>query len=72
MPRSTGRAGLDGLTAHETADELGFDKMAIQPRLSELRRKGRIIDSGRRRDNATSGKRAIVWVAADLAEAGAG
>ena len=55
-------AGLDGLTAHEASDALAFDRVAIQPRLSETRRKGRIVDSGHRRRNA-SGRRAIVWIA---------
>lgn len=56
------RAGKNGLTAHETCDTIGFDRAALQPRLSELRRKGLIIDSGRRRKNA-SRKAAIVWIA---------
>lgn len=56
------KRGSMGLTAHETATVLQSDRTAIQPRLSELRRKGRIVDSGLRRLNA-SGKRAIVWIA---------
>ena len=64
-------AGPRGLTAHEAAEVTGFDKSAIQPRTSELRRKGKIVDSGQRRINPTSGKPAIVWVAADLVKAGA-
>lgn len=55
-------AGSNGLTAHEACDALAMDRVAIQPRLSELRRKGRILDSGQRRRNA-SGKRAVVWIA---------
>lgn len=55
-------AGLHGLTADEVAARLGMDRWSIQPRISELRRKGLIRDSGRRRPNAT-GKQAIVWVA---------
>ena len=51
-----------GLTADECADVLGMDRYSIQPRISELKRKGCIADSGRRRFNAT-GKRAIVWIA---------
>jgi hypothetical protein len=50
-----------GLTADELAEVLGLDRYSIQPRTSELSRKGLIADSGRRRLNAT-GKRAIVWV----------
>lgn len=54
-------AGERGLTADELAMRLGMDRWSVQPRTSELRRKGFIRDSGRRRLNAT-GKRAIVWV----------
>ena len=56
-------AGWLGLTADELAELLGMDRWSIQPRTSELRRKGLIRDSGRRRPNST-GKQAIVWVAA--------
>ena len=52
-------AGSSGLTSDELATELGMDRCSIQPRTSELRRKGLIWDSGRRRPNAT-GKQAIV------------
>lgn len=55
-------AGLYGLTADELAARLGMDRWSIQPRTSELRRKGIIRDSGLRRPNAT-GKQAIVWIA---------
>ncbi len=55
-------AGERGLTADELAARLGFDRWSIQPRTSELRRKGVIRDSGQRRPN-TSGKLAIVWIA---------
>lgn len=54
-------AGLYGRTADETAEALGMDRWSIQPRLSELRAKGLIADSGLRRTNAT-GRRAVVWV----------
>ncbi|GAA4712013.1 hypothetical protein H9L13_02855 [Sphingomonas lutea] len=56
-------AGLDGLTADELAASLEMDRWSIQPRTSELKRKGLIRDSGQRRPNCT-GKLAIVWVAA--------
>ena len=56
-------AGWIGLTADELAARLGLDRWSIQPRTSELKRKGRIRDSGQRRPNCT-GKLAIVWVAA--------
>jgi hypothetical protein len=55
-------AGQYGLTADELAARLGMDRWSIQPRTSELRRKGLIRDSGLRRPNAT-GKQAIVWIA---------
>ena len=53
--------GLAGLTADELAARLEMDRSSVQPRTSELRRKGLIRDSGQRRANAT-GKKAIVWV----------
>jgi len=56
-------AGANGLTADELARRIGLDRWSIQPRTSELRGKGLILDSGRRRPNAT-GKLAIVWVCA--------
>lgn len=55
-------AGTHGLTADELAARLEMDRWSIQPRTSELRRKGLIRDSRQRRPNAT-GKAAIVWVA---------
>jgi len=56
-------AGANGLTADELAARLEMDRWSIQPRTTELRRKGRIRDSGQRRPNCT-GKLAIVWIAA--------
>lgn len=56
-------AGPNGLTADELAARLEMDRWSIQPRTSELRRKGLIRDSGQRRPNCT-GKLAIVWIAA--------
>lgn len=55
-------AGVRGLTADELAARLELDRWSIQPRTSELKRKGLIRDSGQRRPNCT-GKAAIVWVA---------
>lgn len=55
-------AGANGLTAHEIALTLGMERSTVQPRTSELRQLGRIIDSAKRRPNP-NGKRAIVWVA---------
>jgi hypothetical protein len=57
------QAGWLGLTADELAARLDMDRWSIQPRTSELKRKGLIRDSGQRRPNAT-GKLAIVWIAA--------
>jgi len=54
------RRGASGLTADELADVLEMDRYSIQPRTSELRRKSLIVDSGRRRLNASK-RRAIVW-----------
>jgi len=54
-------AGAHGLTADETADALEMDRWSIQPRTSELKAKGLIVDSGLRRRNVT-GKSAVVWV----------
>lgn len=56
-------AGAHGLTADEVAARLNIDRCSIQPRTSELKRKGHIRDSGQRRPNAT-GKLAIVWITA--------
>ena len=56
-------AGTHGLTADELAARLEMDRWSIQPRTSELKRKGLVRDSGQRRPNST-GKMAIVWIAA--------
>lgn len=55
-------AGETGLTADELAAQLGLGRASIQPRTSELQRKGWIRDSEQRRLNA-SGRKAIVWTA---------
>ena len=52
-----------GLTADELAAKVHMDRWSVQPRTTELKLKGLILDSGRRRPNVT-GKKAIVWVAA--------
>ena len=54
-------AGGGGYTADELAAALGLDRWTIQPRTSELKAMGLIVDSGMRRRNVT-GKRAVVWV----------
>lgn len=51
----------DGLTADEVAAVLGRDRLAIRPRLSELKRLGLVRDSGIRRPNR-SGRSAAVMV----------
>lgn len=53
--------GAYGATADEAAEACGMDRWSIQPRVSELRKRGLIADSGLRRRNVT-GKRAVVWV----------
>jgi hypothetical protein len=55
-------AGATGRTAEELAGVMGVDRVSVQPRTSELRNAGKIMDSGQRRENASSGKRAVVWV----------
>jgi hypothetical protein len=57
-------AGFHGCTTDEAANALAIDRGTIQPRTSELKLRGLIVDSSQRRRNA-NGKRAIVWVAAD-------
>ena len=64
-------AGEYGLTTHELAARLDMGRDSVQPRTSELRRLGKIMDSGRRRPNA-NGKAAIVWIAAETVEAANG
>lgn len=57
------QAGWLGLTADELAAHLRLDRCSIQPRTTELRRKGQIKDSGQRR--LTKYRRpATVWIAA--------
>lgn len=58
------RAGL-GFTFEELAEAVGKDFRSIQPRVSELRKKGLVVDSGLRRLNV-SRKRAIVFVAPEF------
>ena len=58
-------AGRQGATAHELCDRLDMERTSIQPRISELRQKRLIADSGQRRRNS-SGVNAIVWVARQL------
>ena len=50
-------------TVHEVATRLRRPVSTVQPRFSELEGQGKIEDSGFRRHNAASGKKAIVWKA---------
>lgn len=54
-----------GITVREAALLIGEDNDNINPRFSELRVAGLIRDSGVRRLNAHSGKKAIAWVPGD-------
>lgn len=58
-------AGRNGHTREELSEALAIDPKSIEPRVSELKRKGLIVDSGQRRLNR-SGKRASVMVAVAL------
>jgi len=51
----------EGATADDIAVALRRNPLTVRPRLSELRRRGLVKDSGRRGRNA-SGKSAIIWV----------
>lgn len=55
-----------GRTAEEVASVLNVPRVTAQPRTSELKAKGLIFDSGVRRTNRSSGKRAVVWVAREF------
>lgn len=55
-------ANQRGAIADEIARELEWAVYEVRPRTSELRRDGKIADSGRRR-KAASGVNVIVWVA---------
>jgi DNA-binding MarR family transcriptional regulator len=58
-------AGDYGCTPEEAAEQLGLARVTVQPGFSELKAAGSIRDSGKRRRNPSSGKRAVVWVLAD-------
>lgn len=55
-------AEAEGLTCDELAARRGTDRWAVRPRISELRCKKLIHDSGKPRPNC-SGKLALVWIA---------
>lgn len=54
-------AGAYGAIGDEIAEKLGWDRYAVRPRTSELKKKGLIVDSGRRRPGR-SGRLTTVWV----------
>ncbi|HEX8444149.1 MAG TPA: hypothetical protein VF631_10940 [Allosphingosinicella sp.] len=60
-----------GSTSEEIVERTGVPRVSIQPRTSELRRLGKIVDSGKRRPNPSSGKQAIVWVLRQFKRGGA-
>lgn len=66
------RAGEDGMTAEEVAEALEVARVSAQPRISELRRKGLVEKSNRRRRNPSSGKSAVAWIAVTNGEADRG
>jgi hypothetical protein len=59
--RAVTQAGPNGITVLELCERDQLDRLGIQPRFSELRKAGKIADSGVRRCNP-SGVRAICWV----------
>lgn len=50
----------EGYTFYEMSEILGIDSRRIQPRMSELAKMGRIIDSGRRTETPF-GRKGIAW-----------
>lgn len=54
-----------GATLFEICKVLGWPVNRISGRVTELRKNGRIVDSGYRRENPESGKSGIVWRLAD-------
>lgn len=57
------QAGERGATGDEIAAALGWDKYRVRPRTAELRKLGRIMDSGLRR-RSDAGIASIVWTLA--------
>ena len=52
-------AGKRGATSHEIADATGLSLVTVSPRLRPLARRGKVIESGQRRDGR------IVWIATE-------
>lgn len=55
-------AGVEGVTDVEIELILDLNPQTLRPRRRELVLKGLVRDSGRRRRNPTTGRRAIVWI----------
>ena len=58
-----------GATPEEAGEVLDMARVSVQPRFSELKAKGKIVDSGMRRINPSSRKRAVVYVLPEYAPA---
>lgn len=56
-----GANGRSGCIADEVADTLGWERYSSRPRLSQLKARGEIVDSGVRR-KGESGRNQAVWV----------
>ena len=56
-----GAAAKKGCTADEVAEALNWERYSSRPRLSTMRARGEIVDSGKRRIGA-SGRNQAVWV----------
>ena len=54
------KANPDGLTADEIANLIGHDWWSVRPRMTDLRKKGHLINTGNKRRNV-SGTPATVW-----------
>ncbi|KQS04513.1 hypothetical protein ASG11_09850 [Sphingomonas sp. Leaf357] len=61
--------GALGVTPEEAGEVLDMARVSVQPRFSELKAKGQVVDSGIRRINASSRKRAVVYVLPQYAPA---
>lgn len=59
---STIKSKRNGLTLFEICNNLKWPVNRVSGRVTELRKKGLIVDSGQRRINPSSGKNGIVWV----------
>lgn len=53
----------NGMTLFELVDHLGWPVNRISGRVTELGIDGRIADSGERRENPETGRKAVVWKA---------